>query len=132
MCLCEKFLSCFLFFFFFQAEDGIRDRNVTGVQTCALPICWRRVHAGASNGWADDVHARWQAVCRRVDCWRELLGGARGVQVAWIGGFMLRFLLPALLLVPSGVLDAQSRNLEIYWIDVEGGAATLIVSPSGE
>src|SRR5699024_11736006 len=27
-----------LVFFFFQAEDGIRDRNVTGVQTCALPI----------------------------------------------------------------------------------------------
>src|SRR5207249_9520203 len=26
------------FLFFFQAEDGIRDRNVTGVQTCALPI----------------------------------------------------------------------------------------------
>src|SRR6266540_4784955 len=26
------------FFFFFQAEDGIRDRDVTGVQTCALPI----------------------------------------------------------------------------------------------
>src|SRR2546425_11483899 len=29
---------CFLFFFF-QAEDGIRDKLVTGVQTCALPIC---------------------------------------------------------------------------------------------
>src|SRR5215475_10515849 len=28
-----------LFFFFFQAEDGIRDFHVTGVQTCALPIC---------------------------------------------------------------------------------------------
>src|SRR3989454_11176800 len=27
-----------LFFFFFQAEDGIRDYKVTGVQTCALPI----------------------------------------------------------------------------------------------
>src|SRR5438105_10160389 len=27
------------FFFFFQAEDGIRDPLVTGVQTCALPIC---------------------------------------------------------------------------------------------
>src|SRR5260370_32231347 len=26
------------FFFFFQAEDGIRDSSVTGVQTCALPI----------------------------------------------------------------------------------------------
>src|SRR5438094_10623412 len=28
----------FFFCFFFQAEDGIRDRTVTGVQTCALPI----------------------------------------------------------------------------------------------
>src|SRR5207247_6726048 len=28
-----------VFFFFFQAEDGIRDPLVTGVQTCALPIC---------------------------------------------------------------------------------------------
>src|SRR5690606_40085656 len=27
------------FVFFFQAEDGIRDFHVTGVQTCALPIC---------------------------------------------------------------------------------------------
>src|SRR5688500_20129592 len=30
------------YFFFFQAEDGIRDYKVTGVQTCALPICGRR------------------------------------------------------------------------------------------
>src|SRR6267143_5330511 len=29
----------YFFFFFFQAEDGIRDGTVTGVQTCALPIC---------------------------------------------------------------------------------------------
>src|SRR5437667_9696612 len=33
-------LFYFVFFFFFQAEDGIRDRDVTGVQTCALPICY--------------------------------------------------------------------------------------------
>src|SRR6266700_7243341 len=40
------YLNPFLvFFFFFQAEDGIRDFHVTGVQTCALPI---------SNGPADD------------------------------------------------------------------------------
>src|SRR5699024_5219068 len=36
-----------------QAEDGIRDRNVTGVQTCALPICsWEtqsRISGGGSN-----------------------------------------------------------------------------------
>src|SRR5205823_11563853 len=35
MCVC-------LLFFFFQAEDGIRDKLVTGVQTCALPISPRR------------------------------------------------------------------------------------------
>src|SRR2546421_13021028 len=31
-------MICVCFFFFFQAEDGIRDLIVTGVQTCALPI----------------------------------------------------------------------------------------------
>src|SRR5207237_8951751 len=31
-------LTPFTLFFFFQAEDGIRDSSVTGVQTCALPI----------------------------------------------------------------------------------------------
>src|SRR5690349_23419185 len=40
-----------IFFFFFQAEDGIRDLYVTGVQTCALPIfVWlRRFRAGLST-----------------------------------------------------------------------------------
>src|SRR5437762_5305886 len=33
------------FFFFFQAEDGIRDTSVTGVQTCALPISRLVEHA---------------------------------------------------------------------------------------
>src|SRR5699024_12108327 len=38
-CVCAHRLICLVpFVFFFQAEDGIRDRNVTGVQTCALPI----------------------------------------------------------------------------------------------
>src|SRR3989440_7999593 len=36
-CVC-RWLRMILFFFFFQAEDGIRDLIVTGVQTCALPI----------------------------------------------------------------------------------------------
>src|SRR5436309_7403725 len=40
------FFSSFFFFFFFQAEDGIRDFHVTGVQTCALPICSSRSDAG--------------------------------------------------------------------------------------
>src|SRR5690625_1262126 len=43
-------------FFFFQAEDGIRDGHVTGVQTCALPILptWRSwLPAGGSGLWID-------------------------------------------------------------------------------
>src|SRR5687767_15267244 len=36
-------LLFFFYFFFFQAEDGIRDKLVTGVQTCALPICFHRL-----------------------------------------------------------------------------------------
>src|SRR5699024_11742266 len=39
LCLC----------FFFQAEDGIRDRNVTGVQTCALPISTNNVKVFMNN-----------------------------------------------------------------------------------
>ena len=34
----SKNLGVVVVFFFFQAEDGIRDHCVTGVQTCALPI----------------------------------------------------------------------------------------------
>src|SRR5688500_20055925 len=36
----QSILLSFRCFFFFQAEDGIRDYKVTGVQTCALPICF--------------------------------------------------------------------------------------------
>src|SRR5256886_13610814 len=36
--------------FFFQAEDGIRDLTVTGVQTCALPIYQRHAGLGARRG----------------------------------------------------------------------------------
>src|SRR2546430_12130599 len=52
----------FLFVFFFQAEDGIRDLTVTGVQTCALPI----LHAQGRRVallrrrllWAGHAHGR--------------------------------------------------------------------------
>src|SRR5215216_3431600 len=39
-----------VFFFFFQAEDGIRDDLVTGVQTCALPIAVRCLGAWTRRG----------------------------------------------------------------------------------
>src|SRR5438105_12398544 len=46
-------------FFFFQAEDGIRDPLVTGVQTCALPIyAWRRHDGHSFSRWADHAGHR--------------------------------------------------------------------------
>src|SRR5688572_3777056 len=71
--------------FFFQAEDGIRDLTVTGVQTCALPICRRseslrpsrfrdcfRDHAHVETpGWTrahsgTGIFARKSGVLRRI------------------------------------------------------------------
>src|SRR5207244_9458352 len=46
-----------LFFFFFQAEDGIRDDLVTGVQTCALPIFADEAALGADFGWTPPAPA---------------------------------------------------------------------------
>src|SRR5438876_9193546 len=44
-------------FFFFQAEDGIRDGRVTGVQTCALPIS-NSCGGGAGGDKSPQAHAR--------------------------------------------------------------------------
>src|ERR1017187_10787879 len=47
--------------FFFQAEDGIRDTSVTGVQTCALPICQLTADVQQVTSWpANDVFPQFQ------------------------------------------------------------------------
>src|SRR5690606_40878929 len=65
-----------LFFFFFQAEDGIRDFHVTGVQTCALPIsanlrCHHRARSHPRALGRDDPRRRgyWNDVSHRVGLW---------------------------------------------------------------
>src|SRR5699024_11680181 len=62
--------------FFFQAEDGIRDRNVTGVQTCALPISQvkrdERIFA--------DAHQKLLVNKERVTLFIALLNGNGGEQ----------------------------------------------------
>src|SRR2546421_1522219 len=70
-----------LFFFFFQAEDGIRDLIVTGVQTCALPIyvLGSLVDAGAELILAGHIHQA--AVSERRE-FEGSTGGERGVTVA--------------------------------------------------
>src|SRR5207248_4266508 len=51
------------FFFFFQAEDGIRDRTVTGVQTCALPIYSRSVCGPHAPAGIDILRRRLSCPC---------------------------------------------------------------------
>src|SRR2546430_11518045 len=48
-CVCVQVVSTVFWIFFFQAEDGIRDLTVTGVQTCALPISHVRVKLGGRH-----------------------------------------------------------------------------------
>src|SRR2546425_1547033 len=57
----------YFFFFFFQAEDGIRDKLVTGVQTCALPIIATRGSTGLP-ACAGSAPARSSAACSN---WRR-------------------------------------------------------------
>src|SRR2546427_84575 len=67
-----------VFFFFFQAEDGIRDLTVTGVQTCALPIS-PVVHSARTV--CSVCRHRWRAVrppwCERCGQPEPLFGGCR-------------------------------------------------------
>ena len=48
--------------FFFQAEDGIRDDLVTGVQTCALPIC---IKSGGAAATRTGQYKKWGAAATR-------------------------------------------------------------------
>src|SRR2546425_11909096 len=59
MLIASLFRHVCFFFFFFQAEDGIRDKLVTGVQTCALPIYRRARRQGGGRR------------CGRVDVLRD-------------------------------------------------------------
>lgn len=68
---------------------------------------------------------------RRPSGWPRLTEHERFGPGFW-GDYLVRHSMLTLLFATAGVLGAQSKNLDIYWIDVEGGASTLFVSPSGE
>src|SRR6266478_6955678 len=110
------------FFFFLQAEDGIRDLTVTGVQTCALPISPRQTAPAAD---ADDVFP----AARRRFC-RPL----RAAEYALAPGRLSRTRRPlhlhglrarCLTRLPSA-LAAQSLSLRAY-----SGYHVLLSRPAG-
>src|SRR3989449_7127624 len=67
----------FLFFFFFQAEDGIRDVAVTGVQTCALPISRRGLELDGNSWYGQFELARALMGLNRVDTAQKIAEEAR-------------------------------------------------------
>src|SRR6266566_5639557 len=93
-----------LLFFFFQAEDGIRDYKVTGVQTCALPILKPRLaRSGLSN-----VHP-------------QRLEGANDARVKRLAGKIDRVLVDA----PCSGLGTLRRNPDMKWRQTPQDVAEL-------
>src|SRR2546430_4897962 len=84
-------------FFFFQAEDGIRDLTVTGVQTCALPIYL----------WGRPTEAVIAAIARL-----DVTQGAPSVRLIDLGQIAGPTLtLPAFVLRSSGLLRSEERRV---------------------
>src|SRR5437867_12744113 len=65
--------------FFFQAEDGIRDRTVTGVQTCALPIC--PIDRPRSIGRVQSYYGNFGILVRAL-CYLKSLGASGLAEVS--------------------------------------------------
>src|SRR5207248_3481471 len=74
-------VSDFISFFFFQAEDGIRDRTVTGVQTCALPIFAPRRAARAVLAAGRVALANGRGCSRRLLLRRMVAGRGHSARV---------------------------------------------------
>src|SRR5947209_9396270 len=76
----------YLFFFFFQAEDGIRDIGVTGVQTCALPILQRKPSDQLISSPDNEVVRRLRRLAHRREPGLVLLEGPRVLAEAKAAG----------------------------------------------
>ena len=90
--ICSCYITrscCFVFFFFFQAENGIRDRDVTGVQTCALPISIAMSINEQHESWTLRQHSESLALKQlRTYLWHTVLKG--------VASWKLRYTLYAL------------------------------------
>src|SRR5699024_8593603 len=118
--------------FFFQAEDGIRDRNVTGVQTCALPIYVPLLHPGlrcaiscrtrpgyrmGRTATGDPRQTRRSIMTKRrriglLSCAAVLAAGAlAGCGLGTAGGY-----------VPSGELSGPVEDIDLDGAEIAVGA----------
>src|SRR3712207_6833580 len=98
-------------FFFFQAEDGIRDIGVTGVQTCALPICYEAAASAKSGDFAQgSVGAGTGATVGKVlGMERAMKGGLGSAAVELAGGLVVGAL--AAVNAFGGIRDPNSGKI---------------------
>src|SRR2546430_7354614 len=111
-------------FFFFQAEDGIRDLTVTGVQTCALPISRGAAlaYCPSSNMFLGDGVTRVPELLRagvRVGLGTD--GGCTNNRLSVFEEMRMASLLQRVRLLDGGALPAPS----VFGLGTESGAAIL-------
>src|SRR5437773_10852402 len=99
------------FIFFFQAEDGIRDRDVTGVQTCALPISIAGRQAIAQTTRPPAAHASSRR-CRRSPNAKPALGARpRAAKMAVLLPSWIPILAGTMNSTPSTAADSVSMEM---------------------
>src|SRR5205085_8193112 len=100
---------------FFQAEDGIRDLTVTGVQTCALPICPRQPFLGLAIAGAIGIAAA-------DNCPRHSIAVPAIVGALALGAWFARRSLVVYALVAAGFFFQIGRASCRERVEVDGGA----------
>src|SRR2546425_11303823 len=106
-----------LFFFFFQAEDGIRDKLVTGVQTCALPISTATQAPSAGFG----------SCCMNINVVHYTFSGAPAHQLqAWDGRDALMGVIELFNHI-DGLRKTLRPEAKVQGIITEGGKAPNVV-----
>src|SRR5437667_8289699 len=125
--------------FFFQAEDGIRDRDVTGVQTCALPIsCHALVHLAAYALVGESVAEPEMYRANNVTAGRVLLerAAAAGVRRVVFSSSCAVYGHPSVTpipedapLAPVNPYGETKRDFERMLAEYAGAGGATVVSP---
>src|SRR6266404_6797447 len=96
--------------FFFQAEDGIRDKLVTGVQTCALPIFVQAARHSIASGLDDGLRRASRVMSSNTPKgpvtlarWIPAIGWLRGYKPGWLRGDLVAAITLAAYLLPAAL-----------------------------
>src|SRR2546422_8464964 len=118
-----------LFFFFFQAEDGIRDVAVTGVQTCALPIYCNALSGSPNNDAAADAEVNTLAheteetnTDEDLDAWYDNSGNENADKCAWNFGTTYTTANGSTANMQIGTKDFLVQQ---NWVNANGGGCRL-------